>query len=104
MPVLRAKDEKDREDHPVWVYAAEVPVYQPCVPEIRGHAAGGVLMATLRGAVFPSLVTAFLGFTLVYSVKPNLSLIMVFLDFLAIYVWSLVFLLSVKEYLLGGRE
>ena len=44
MPVLRAKDEKDREDHPVWVYAAEVPVYQPCVPEIRGHAAGGVLM------------------------------------------------------------
>ena len=46
MPVLRAKDEKDREDHPVWVYAAEVPVYQPCVPEIRGHAAGGVLMET----------------------------------------------------------
>ena len=59
-------------------------------------------MATLRGAVFPSLVTAFLAFTLVYSVNPGLSFGVILLDFLAIYVWSLVFLVTVKEYFIGG--
>ena len=59
-------------------------------------------MATLRGAVFPSLVTALLGFTLVESIKPTIPPLMALFDILAIYVWSLVFLVTVKEYFIGG--
>ena len=61
-------------------------------------------MKSFKGALFPALVTSFLAFTLVYSINPGLSFGVILLDFLAIYVWSLVFLLSVKEYFLGGRE
>ena len=59
-------------------------------------------MATLRGAVFPSLVTALLCFTVVESIKPTIPLLMALFDMLAIYVWSLVFLVTVKEYFIGG--
>ena len=59
-------------------------------------------MATLRAAVFPSLVTALLGFTLVESIKPTIPPLMALFDISAIYVWSLVFLVTVKEYFIGG--
>jgi hypothetical protein len=46
VPVLRAKDAKDREDRPVGICKAEVAVHEPQLPEVWCHAAGGVLMSS----------------------------------------------------------
>ena len=99
---MRAQDAEDRKDHPVWICEAEMAVHKPQVCQVWRDAAGGGLMSSFKGAVFPALVTALLGFTLVESIKPSIPPLAALLDILAIYVWALVFLVSIKKYFLGG--
>lgn len=43
---MRAKDAKDRKDHPVRIREAAMAVHEPQLPELRQDAAGGVLMSS----------------------------------------------------------